>query len=89
MLVISRRIGESFLIGDDIEATVVDITGEKVVLGISAPREVSISRSEVLQIGRENEQAAMATGNINMHGFAKMYKKRYPKEKPAGDPGDS
>jgi len=44
MLVISRRIGESFLIGDNIEATVVDITGESVVLGVTAPRDVRIDR---------------------------------------------
>lgn len=85
MLVISRRIGESFLIGDDIEATVVDITGEKVVLGLNAPREVTISRSEVLQIGLENAQAAKASGNINIHGFARMYKKRFPKDHSQGD----
>lgn len=46
MLVISRRIGESFLIGDNIEATVIDITGDKVVLGISAPKEVPVTRCD-------------------------------------------
>jgi carbon storage regulator len=44
MLVISRRIGESFVIGDNIIATVVDITGEKVVLGVEAPKEIPIER---------------------------------------------
>lgn len=44
MLVISRRIGESFVIGDNIVATVVDITGEKVVLGVEAPKEIPIER---------------------------------------------
>ena len=78
MLVISRRIGESFLIGDDIEAFVVDITGEKVVLGLSAPRHVPIKRNEVLQIGELN---AMAAGAINMNGFARMYKKKFPGRK--------
>ncbi|MDL2232244.1 carbon storage regulator [Ruminococcaceae bacterium OttesenSCG-928-L11] len=46
MLVISRRIGESFLIGEDIEATVIDITGDKVVLGISAPKTIPIQRCD-------------------------------------------
>ncbi|MDR2909162.1 MAG: carbon storage regulator [Oscillospiraceae bacterium] len=77
MLVISRKIGESFLIGDDIEATVVDITGEKVIVGITAPRMLRISRGEVAQITAENAQAA--AGNINMNSFARMYKKRFPK----------
>jgi len=78
MLVISRRIGESFLIGEDIVATVVDITGGKVVLGLSAPQEISIKRSEVLQAGQFNVMAASG-GNINMHGFARMYKKKFPR----------
>lgn len=74
LLVISRRIGESFLIGDDIEATVVDITGSKVVLGLSAPASVSIKRGEALQTGEFNKAAAV--GNINMNSFARMYKKK-------------
>ena len=82
MLVISRRIGESFVIGENIEATVVDIIGEKVVLGISAPKEVPITRIEVSEIQEQN--LAAASSNINMHGFARSYKKRFPRrpEKP-------
>jgi len=87
MLVISRRIGESFLIGDNIEATVVDITGEKVVLGISAPKELTITRTEsTADIANENRQAG-ASGKINMQGFAKLYKAKFPrkpKEPPNG-----
>ncbi|MCL2055948.1 MAG: carbon storage regulator [Oscillospiraceae bacterium] len=49
MLVISRRIGESFLIGDGIEATVIDITGGKVVLGVSAPKETPITRCDRIE----------------------------------------
>ena len=56
MLVISRRIGESFLIGEDIEATVVDITGESVVLGIAAPKSVSINRIEAPQSHKDKQQ---------------------------------
>lgn len=44
MLVISRRVGESFFIGDDIEVVVVSISGEKVVLGVKAPKEVPVMR---------------------------------------------
>lgn len=44
MLVISRRIGESFFIGDDMEVVVVDITGNKVVLGVEAPQHIPIQR---------------------------------------------
>lgn len=80
MLVISRRIGESFLIGDDIEATVVDITGEKVVLGISAPRELPISRIAITEEIASQNRMAGASGRINMHGFAKLYKAKFSKD---------
>lgn len=76
MLVISRRIGESFLIGDNIEATVINITGEKVVLGINAPREIPISRLEADRIREQNELAGSPGRNINMNGFARLYKSR-------------
>ncbi len=66
MLVISRRIGESFVIGDDITATVVDITGEKVVLGLDAPKSVQIVRVEP----PAGEKPA-----INERGYGRQYKK--------------
>ncbi len=47
MLVISRKVNESLVIGDGIEVTVVEIRGDKVRLGIVAPRDVSVHRAEV------------------------------------------
>lgn len=47
MLVLSRKVNESILIGDDIELTVVDIRGGTVKLGFHAPPEIPIHRSEV------------------------------------------
>ena len=59
MLVLSRQRDETIMIGDDIEVTVVDIRGDKVRLGITAPREVSVHRKEVYDaIRRENRAAA-------------------------------
>ena len=59
MLVLSRQRDETIMIGDDIEITVVDIRGDKVRLGINAPKVVQVHRKEVyLAIKRENEQAA-------------------------------
>ncbi|MGC9453625.1 MAG: carbon storage regulator CsrA [Phycisphaerae bacterium] len=63
MLVLSRQRDESIKIGDDIEITVVDIRGEKVRLGISAPAHIPVHRKEVYEaIKRENEAAAQASG---------------------------
>lgn len=47
MLVLSRRLGETLIIGDDIKVTVLGISGNQVRLGIAAPKEVSVHREEV------------------------------------------
>ena len=49
MLVLSRQRDEKIMIGDEIEITVVDIRGDKVRLGIVAPRDVSVHREEVYE----------------------------------------
>lgn len=57
MLVLSRQRDESIHIGDDIVVTVVDIRGDRVRIGIKAPREVSVCRREVYEImQREKSQ---------------------------------
>ena len=59
MLVLSRQRDETIMIGDDIEIIVVDIRGDKVRLGINAPRHIQVHRKEVYDaIKRENQQAA-------------------------------
>lgn len=61
MLVLSRQRDQTIMIGDDIEITVIDIRGDKVRLGIRAPREVSVHRKEVYDaIREENRSAAQA-----------------------------
>ena len=59
MLVLSRQRDQSIMIGDDIDITIVDIRGDKVRLGINAPRNVSVHRKEVFeQIKSENQKAS-------------------------------
>jgi carbon storage regulator len=59
MLVLSRQRDETIMIGDDIEITVVDIRGDKVRLGINAPRAIQVHRKEVYEaIRSENTQAS-------------------------------
>ncbi len=63
MLVLSRQRDETIMIGDDIEITVVDIRGDKVRLGITAPTRIAVHRKEVYEaIKAENEQAARLQG---------------------------
>lgn len=47
MLVLSRQKDESIVIGDDVEVTIVDVRGDKVRLGIMAPKSISVHRREV------------------------------------------
>lgn len=58
MLVLTRKLNETIKIGDDIEITVVAISGDTVRIGIEAPREVRVLRSEVYgEIQRQNREA--------------------------------
>lgn len=58
MLVLSRQRDETIMIGDDIEITIVDIRGDKVRLGITAPSSVPVHRKEVYEaIKKENKEA--------------------------------
>lgn len=62
MLVLSRRIGESIVIGNEVVVRVIDVRGDQVRLGIEAPRDVQIHREEVfLELQAENESAATAS----------------------------
>ncbi|ACL32132.1 carbon storage regulator CsrA [Glaesserella parasuis] len=49
MLILTRKIGESLLIGDDVEITVLSIRGSQVKLGVKAPKEISVHREEIYQ----------------------------------------
>jgi len=59
MLILTRRRGESIVIGGDIEVTLLQVQGDQVRLGITAPKDVAVHRKEVLeQIRAENIAAA-------------------------------
>jgi carbon storage regulator len=58
MLILSRRLGESLTIGDDVVVTVVGVSGNQIRLGITAPREVRVLREEIYKAVREENQAA-------------------------------
>lgn len=63
MLALSRKKNESIIINNNIEVTVLEVKGDQVKIGISAPKEVSIYRKEVyIQIQEANKAAASADG---------------------------
>ena len=49
MLILTRRVGETLVIGDDIVVTVLSIKGNQVRVGVKAPKEISVHRGEVLE----------------------------------------
>jgi carbon storage regulator len=62
VLILSRKVNERIVIGDEIEVAVVEIRGDQVKLGIVAPQNVTVHRREVFdQIQEENKAAAMGT----------------------------
>lgn len=89
MLVLSRQRDETVMIGDDIEVTVVDIRGDKVRLGINAPKEISVHRKEVYDaIRRENREAAQVQPE-DLAGLGKIAPKpdKKPDNLPTSTPG--
>ena len=66
MLVLTRKSNQSIMIGDDIEVSVLSIMGEKVRIGIQAPRDVPVFRREVyLEIQQERDGAGDARGEVD------------------------
>jgi len=75
MLVISRKINEKIKIGDDIEITVIGVDKNQVKLGIEAPKEVPILRSELIeQITAENKKAAREIDTDVLKDISEIFK---------------
>jgi carbon storage regulator len=83
MLVLTRRPGESIIVGQDIVITVIEIKGGQVRIGIDAPREVQVHREEIYEQVRQENIAAVATAKQAREALS---------QRDAGDdapPGDS
>ncbi len=80
MLVLSRRRNQTIMIGDDIEVTVVDVRGDKVRLGITAPKEIAVHRKEVYDAIRRENKAAAQVKPEDLSGLGKISPKGPQKE---------
>lgn len=70
MLILTRKIGQSLIIGDDVEIKVVGIDGDNIKIGISAPKNVTVVRKELLEVKDENKKAI----NIDKSSLKKLEK---------------
>ncbi len=70
MLVLTRKLNQSIVIGDNIELTIVDLKGDQVKIGINAPKNIRIYRSEVYQaIEKQNIEASQSHLPEGMDNF--------------------
>jgi len=84
MLVLTRRAGESVMVGDEVVITVLEVRGEVIRLGIQAPRSVQVHREEVYrELQKANREAALSSEEVaravaGLLGGAKAVKQEEP-----------
>ncbi|AAM23778.1 MULTISPECIES: carbon storage regulator CsrA [Thermoanaerobacteraceae] len=75
MLILTRKIGQSIIIGENVEVKIVSIEEGKVKLGITAPKEVTVLRKELIEVMDENIKAASVSKEA-VKEIEKFIKKR-------------
>ena len=76
MLVLSRKVGESLLISDNIKINIVSISGDKVTIAIDAPKEIKIMREELVETIEANKDANTKLDQSNFHHIAELIKNK-------------
>jgi len=91
MLVLSRRVGESVVIGDDIVVSVLEVRGDVVRIGVDAPRSVQVRRQELLVQVEQSNRAAASPSADAVAGLSRLVRdKTRPDATPPAEPdGDA
>jgi carbon storage regulator len=76
MLVLSRRVGESVVVGDDVTITVLEVRGDVVRIGIDAPRSVAVNRAELLQELEDSNRTAASPSEETVASLTKALRDR-------------
>ena len=72
MLVLTRKLNQSITLGDDITVTVLNVEGDRVSLGVDAPRSVRIFRSELLEGTKSENRASVGTEMTSLKAILAM-----------------
>ncbi len=81
MLVLARKPNQSIMIGDEIEIRVVDIKGDQVKIGITAPKNVSVHRKEIYEeIQASNIEASKTNAETDLNNLSKIIVKKKKKD---------
>jgi len=89
MLILTRKKGESLIIGDNIEINIMEVSGDSVKIGIEAPKSVKVLRSELVTTVEQNKMAASAKVDKNLlEILANKNGKFMRRAKDAGDYSD-
>jgi carbon storage regulator len=68
MLILTRRVGETLMIGDQVTVTVLGVKGNQVRIGINAPKDVSVHREEIYQRIRRDDDSAPSSAEAEQPG---------------------
>lgn len=84
MLVLTRKVGEQVLIGEDVVVTVLDVKGDSIKIGFDAPRGIKIQRAEMLAAVTEaNQQAAASTTEATADTLRALFAAKKPPVDPS------
>ena len=74
MLVLTRKLGESIVIGNNVRVTILEMQGKQIRLGIEAPPEVSVHRGEVYERIEAENRLAAEKANADLKGLTRIWK---------------
>ncbi len=76
MLILTRKLGESITIGDDVRVTIIEVKGKQVKLGVEAPQQTTVHREEIYQRIQEENRMAALISPVHLKKIGDFWKKK-------------